>query len=54
VMAKIPKDALLIIIGDKNARIGNMSFPGVKRFNESEMNENGYVLTNVFSITHYE
>jgi len=42
VVAQIPKDALLIMMGDMNARIGNMPVPGIKqRFNESEINENG-------------
>ena len=50
-IAKIPKDALLIELGYMNARIGNMPVPGVKqRFNEKEMNENVDLLTNVCSM----
>jgi exonuclease III len=49
VITQIPKDALLIMMGDMNARIGNMLVPGVKqRFNESEMNENGDLLIHFF------
>jgi hypothetical protein len=39
------------MMGDMNARIGNMPVPGVKqRFNESEMNENGDLLINFCSM----
>ena len=42
VVAQVPKDALLIMMGDMNTRIGYMLVPGVKQcFNESEINENG-------------
>lgn len=51
VIAQIPKDALLIMMGDMNARIGNMPVPGVKqRFNEGEINDNGDLLTNFCSM----
>ena len=51
VIAQIPKDALLIMMGDMNARIGNIPVQGVKqRFNESEMSENGDLLTNFCSM----
>lgn len=51
VVAQIPKDALLIMMGDMNARIGNMPVPGIKqRFNESEINENGDLLINFCSM----
>ena len=37
-----PRDALLIMMGDMNARVGNMPITGVKqRFYEAEINENG-------------
>ena len=51
VVAQIPQDALLIMMGDMNARIGNMPVPGVKqRFNEGEINDNGDLLTKVCSM----
>jgi len=46
-----PRDALLIMMGDKNARVGNMPIPEVKqRFNEAEINDNGDLLINVYSM----
>ena len=51
IVAQIPQDALLIMMGDMNARIGNMPVPGVKqRFNEGEINDNGDLLTKVCSM----
>ena len=45
VMNQIPKDALLIMMGDMNARVGNMPVAGVKqRVNEGEINDNGDLL----------
>ena len=45
VVAQLPQDALLIMMGDMNARIENMPVPGVKqRFNEGEINDNGDLL----------
>ena len=39
------------MMGDMNARIGNMPVPGVKqRFNEGEINNNGDLLTNFCSM----
>ena len=50
-VAQIPKDAFLVTIGDMNARIGSIPVPGVKKlFNESEMDENGDLLTKVCSM----
>jgi len=51
IMDQIPKDTLLIKMGDMNARVGNMPVPGVKqRFNEGEINDNGDLLINFCSM----
>ena len=51
VIDQIPKDALLIMMGDMKARVRNMPVPGVKqRFNEGEINDNGDLLTNFCSM----
>jgi len=51
VIDQIPKDALLIMMGNMNARVGNMPVPGVKqRFNEDKINDNGDLLTNFCSM----
>ena len=50
-VAQVPKNAFLVTLGDMNARIGSMPVPGVKQlFNESEMDENGDLLTKVSSM----
>jgi hypothetical protein len=46
-----PRDAILIMTGDMNARVGNMPIPGIKqRFNEGEINDNGDLLINFCSM----
>jgi hypothetical protein len=51
VVAQIPQDALLKMMGDMNTRIGNTPVPGVKhRFNEGEINDNGDLLTKFCSM----
>jgi len=51
VIDQIPKDTLLIMMGDMNARVGNMPVPGVKQcFNEGEINDNGDLLINFCSM----
>jgi hypothetical protein len=51
VIDQIPKDALLIMMGDMNARVGNMPVPGVKQhFNEGKINDNRDILTNFCSM----
>ena len=50
VIDQMPQDALLIMMGGMNARVGNMPVPGVKqRFNEEEINDNGDLLVNFCS-----
>jgi len=51
VIDQIPKDALLIMMGDMKARVGNMPVPGVKQcFNKGEINDNRALLTNFCSM----
>ena len=51
IVSQIPKENLLIMLGDLNARVGNTPVPGIKqRFNESVANENGDLLTNFCSM----